>query len=162
MRRWYDTQASAEKLEKKWNDSGMTDCKSAPEFLLRLEIMHTQIDEDDLAFLAAAASDNPDFCRVMSDLVESSKLFDKALSKLEFYIDYYMAMSKGSAPDPLKFGRVQILDMYESGRLGMWRENVMFRDFIKKCVDKVDCLFKGKLEYVRSFRDWMSARGLDK
>lgn len=163
MRHKYGTKASIERLEKKWNDSGMTDCKSMPEFLLRLEVMHVQIDGDDLVFLSESALSDADFCRVMTDLVKSTTLFDKALTELEFYIDYYMAMSTGAKPDPLKYGRVRLLSMYEAG--GIWCSftrgscNVAeYRDFINVCVDKADCLFGGKLEHIKNFKDWLAAR----
>lgn len=152
-----------ERLEKKWNDSGMTDCKSMPEFLLRLEIMHVQIDGDDLVFLAESALSDTDFCRVMIDLVKSTTLFDKALMELEFYIDYYMAMSAGAKPDPLKYGRVRLLNMYEAGNIR--RSSIRgsgnateYRDFINVCADKADRLFGGRLEHIKNFKDWLAAR----
>lgn len=163
MRHTYGTKASIERLEKKWNDSGMTDCKSMPEFLLRFEVMHVQIDGDDLVFLSEFASSDADFCRVMTDLVKSTALFDKALMELEFYIDYYMAMSTGVKPDPLKYGRVRLLDMYETGSI---RCNLIhgsdnaagYRDFIGVCADKADRLFDGRLEHVKNFKGWLAAR----
>ena len=163
----YGTKASMERLEKKWNDSGMTDCKSMPEFLLRLEIMHVQIDGDDLAFLSESASSNADFCHVMTDLVKSTTLFDKALMELEFYIDYYMAMSADAKPDPLKYGRVRLLNMYEAGSLRCsfthGSGNVAeYRDFISVCADKADHLFGGKLEHIKNFKGWLAARAAGK
>ena len=167
MRHTYDTKASIERLEKKWNNSGMTDCKSMPEFLLRLEVMHIQIDGDDLVFLSESASFDADFCHVMTDLVKSTTLFDKALMELEFYIDYYMAMSADAKPDPLKYGRVRLLNMYEAGsiRCGFTRgsSNVAeYIDFISVCVDKVDHLFGGRLEHIKNFKDWFAARAAGK
>lgn len=167
MRHKYGTKASMERLEKKWNDSGMTDCKSMPEFLLRLEIMHVQIDGDDLAFLSESASSNADFCRVMTDLVKSTTLFDKALMELEFYIDYYMAMSADAKPDPLKYGRVRMLNMYEAGSLRcnftQGSGNVAeYRDFICACADKADRLFDGRLEHIKNFKGWLAARAAGK
>ena len=159
MRHTYGTKASIERLEKKWNDSGMTDCKSMPEFLLRLEVMHFNIDGDDLVFLSEFALNDIDFCRVMIDLVKSTTLFDKALMVLEFYIDYYMAMSAGAKPDPLKYGRIRLLNMYETGSIRRGFGNaVEYRDFISACVDKADRLFGGKLEHVKNFKDWLAAR----
>lgn len=167
MRHKYGMKASVERLEKKWNDSGMTDCKSMPEFLLRLEVMHVQIDGDDLVFLSESASSDADFCRVMTDLVKSTTLFDKALMELEFYIDYYMAMSADAKPDPLKYGRVRLLNMYEAGsiRCGFTRGSgsvAEYRDFISVCVDKADRLFGGKLEHIKNFRGWFAARAAGK
>ena len=159
MRHTYGTKASIERLERKWNDSGMTDCKSMPEFLLRLEVMHFNIDGDDLVFLSEFALNDIDFCRVMIDLVKSTTLFDKALMVLEFYIDYYMAMSAGAKPDPLKYGRIRLLNMYETGSIRRGFGNaVEYRDFISACVDKADRLFGGKLEHVKNFKDWLAAR----
>ena len=164
MRHTYGTKASIERLEKKWNDSGMTDCRSMPEFLLRFEVMHFQIDGDDLVFLAESALSDTDFCRVMIDLVKSTTLFDKALTELEFYIDYYMAMSADVKPDPLKYGRVRLLNMYETGgsiRYSFTRGSgnaAEYRDFISVCADKADRLFGGKLEHVKNFKDWLAAR----
>lgn len=163
----YGTKASMERLEKRWNDSGMTDCKSMPEFLLRLEIMHVQIDGDDLAFLSEFASSDADFCRVMTDLVKSTTLFDKALMELEFYIDYYMAMSADAKPDPLKYGRVRLLNMYEAGSIRCsfthGSGNVAeYRDFISVCADKADRLFGGKLEHIKNFKGWLAARAAGK
>ena len=159
MRHTYGTKASIERLEKKWNDSGMTNCKSMPEFLLRLEVMHIQIDGDDLVFLSEFATSNVDFCHVMTDLVKSTTLFDKALMELEFYIDYYMAMSVDAKPDPLRYGRVRLLNMYETGSIRRGFGNaVEYRDFISACVDKADRLFGGKLEHVKNFKDWLAAR----
>lgn len=167
MRHKYGTKASMERLEKKWNDSGMTDCKSMPEFLLRLEVMHVQIDGDDLVFLSGIASSDADFCRVMTDLVKSTTLFDKALMELEFYIDYYMAMSADAKPDPLKYGRVRLLNMYEAGsiRCSFIRGSgdvAEYRDFISVCADKADRLFGGKLEHIKNFRGWLAARAAGK
>ena len=163
MRHTYGTKASIKRLEKKWNDSGMTDCKSMPEFLLRLEVMHIQIDGDDLVFLSEFATSNVDFCHVMTDLVKSTTLFDKALMELEFYIDYYMAMSAGAKPDPLKYGRVRLLNMYETGSIRHGSGNVAeYRDFICACADKADHLFGGKLEHIKNFKDWFAARAAGK
>lgn len=167
MRHKYGTKASMERLEKKWNDSGMTDCKSMPEFLLRLEIMHVQIDGDDLVFLAESALSDTDFCRVMIDLVKSTTLFDKALMELEFYIDYYMAMSADAKPDPFKYGRVRLLNMYEAGSLQRsfthGSSNVVeYKDFICVCADKADHLFDGKLEHIKNFKGWLAARAAGK
>ena len=167
MRHTYGTKASIERLEKKWNDSGMMDCKSMPEFLLRFEVMHVQIDGDDLVFLSEFASSDADFCRVMTDLVKSTTLFDKALMELEFYIDYYMAMSAGVKPDPLKYGRVRLLNMYEAGsiRCSFTRGSgnvAEYRDFINVCADKADHLFDGKLEHIKNFKDWFAARAAGK
>ena len=159
MRHTYGTKASIERLERKWNDSGMTDCKSMPEFLLRLEVMHFNIDRDDLVFLSEFALNDIDFCRVMIDLVKSTTLFDKALMVLEFYIDYYMAMSAGAKPDPLKYGRIRLLNMYETGSIRRGFGNaVEYRDFISACVDKADRLFGGKLEHIKNFKNWLAAR----
>ena len=163
MRHAYGTKASIERLDKKWNDSGMTNCKSMPEFLLRFEVMHFHIDGDDLVFLSESALDDADFCRVMTDLVKSTALFDKALMELEFYIDYSMAMSAGAKPDPLKYGRVRLFSMYEAGNIRRssirGSGNVVeYRDFISACVDKADRLFGGKLEHIKNFKDWLVAR----
>ena len=159
MRHTYGTKASIERLEKKWNDSGMTNCKSMPEFLLRFEVMHFHIDGDDLVFLFESALDDVDFCRVMTDLVKSTTLFDKALMELEFYIDYYMAMSADVKPDPLKYGRVRLLSMYETGSIRHSSGNATeYRDFICVCADKADHLFGGKLEHIKNFKDWLAAR----
>lgn len=159
MRHAYGTKASIERLEKKWNDSGMTNCKSMPEFLLRFEVMHFHIDGDDLVFLFESALDDADFCHAVTDLVKSTALFDKALMELEFYIDYYMAMSVGAKPDPLKYGRVRLLNMYETGGIRRGSGNaVEYRDFISACVDKADRLFGGKLEHIKNFKDWLAAR----
>lgn len=159
MRHAYGTKASIERLEKKWNDSGMTNCKSMPEFLLRFEVMHFHIDGDDLVFLSESALDDADFCHVMTDLVKSTALFDKALMELEFYIDYYMAMSVGAKPDPLKYGRIRLLNMYETGGIRRGSGNaVEYRDFISAYVDKADRLFGGKLEHIKNFKDWLAAR----
>ena len=163
MRHTYGTKASIERLDKKWNDSGMTNCKSMPEFLLRFEVMHFHIDGDDLVFLSESALDDADFCRVMTDLVKSTALFDKALTELEFYIDYYMAMSAGAKPDPLKYGRVRLLNMYETGSIRHSSSNVAeYRDFISACVDKADRLFGGKLEHIKNFKDWFAVRAAGK
>ena len=159
MRHAYGTKASIERLDKKWNDSGMTNCKSMPEFLLRFEVMHFHIDGDDLVFLSEFALSDIDFCRVMTDLVKGTTLFDKALMELEFYIDYYMAMSVGAKPDPLKYGRVRLLNMYEAGNIRHGSGNATeYRDFINVCVDKADRLFGGKLEHIKNFKDWLAAR----
>lgn len=163
MRHAYGTKASIERLEKKWNDSGMTNCKSMPEFLLRFEVMHFHIDGDDLVFLSEFALNDIDFCRVMTDLVKSTTLFDKALTELEFYIDYYMAMSAGAKPNPLKYGRVRLLSMYETGSIRRSSGNVAeYRDFICVCADKADHLFGGKLEHIKNFKDWFAARAAGK
>lgn len=163
MRHTYGTKASIERLEKKWNYSGMTDCKSMPEFLLRFEVMHFHIDGDDLVFLSESALDDVDFCCVMTDLVKSTALFDKALMELEFYIDYYMAMSAGAKPDPLKYGRVRLLNMYEAGNIRRSSirgsgNAIEYRDFINVCADKADRLFGGRLEHIKNFKDWLAAR----
>lgn len=159
MRRKYGTKSSMERLEKKWDSSGMTDCRSAPEFLLRFEVMHCPVDGDDLLFLAETAMSNPEFCRVMTELVKGASLFDKALTELEFYIDYYMAMTANSAPDPLEYGRVRLFDMFETGMLTHnFTDGSASRDFITACVDKADRLFGGRLEHIKHFRCWLAAR----
>ena len=156
MRHKYGMKASVEGLKKKWNDSGMTDCKSMPEFLLRLEVMHVQIDGDDLVFLSKFASGNADFCHVMADLVKSTMLFDKALMELEFYIDYYIAMSADAKPDPLKYGHIRLFDMFETGVLTHnFADGSAGMNFIKACIDKVDSLFNGRLSHVKHFRQWL-------
>ena len=99
----------------------------------------------------------------MTDLVKGTTLFDKALMELEFYIDYYMAMSAGAKPDPLKYGRVRLLNMYETGSIRRSSGNVAeYRDFICVCADKADHLFGGKLEYIKNFKDWFAARAAGK
>lgn len=161
MRHEYGTKASTERLEKKWNGSGMTDCKSMPEFLFRLEVMHVQIDGDDLAFLSEFASmhNNAEFCRIMTDLVKNTALFDEALMELNFYIDYYMAMSAGMKPDPLKYGHIRLFDMFESGTLlHNFTNGSASMDFAAACADKADALFNGRLEHVGRFRLWLGRK----
>ena len=156
MRHAYGTKASIDRLDKKWNDSGMTNCKSMPEFLLRFEVMHFHIDGDDLVFLSESALDDADFCHVMTDLVKSTALFDKALMELEFYIDYYIAMSADAKPDPLKYGHIRLFDMFETGVLTHnFADGSAGMNFIKACIDKVDSLFNGRLSHVKHFRQWL-------
>lgn len=145
--------ASEDDLGRKWKESGLTDCKSAPEFLLRLEIAKLDVGEEDFDYLSDKASDDVEFCHVMHGLVEDTPTFDEALSKLVFYIDYYMAMTGGKTPDPLDFGRVKIIDRYESGVIGRRSgpSAYEFRRFVLACAEKANKIFNGGLVHARRF-----------
>ena len=142
--------ADRKELERKWKESGMTCCRSASEFLLRLEIAKLEISEPDLEYLADCASRDCEFCKVMYDLAVDTNLFNKALSDLDFYIDYYMAMSSSEKPDPLKFGRIRLLDKYETGAIRRSLDD-SFLSFLQACADSADGIFEGKLEHASRF-----------
>jgi len=145
-------------LERKWKNSGMTGCRSAPEFLLKIDVLGIKIEDDDLEYLINYAAHNLEFCDVMRGVIADTAIFDEQLRKLIFYIDYYMAMTRENQPDPMKFGRIKIFDKCE---LSSYRhfihksESLPFISMMNACADKVDILFEGRLEHVKHFKSWL-------
>lgn len=141
-------------LESKWKNSGMLDCTSMSEFLLRLEILQITIQEKDLIYLADIARNNSDLCNILAELAENTKIFDCILSNISFYNDYYLATMNSESPDPLKYGHINFLDIFltfPSSNL-----NKDFLNFLSICLNKVDLFFDGKLESINYFKKYLN------
>lgn len=151
-----------EALNRRWKDSGLTGCGSAPEFLLRMDAAGVVPDADDMEYLLRVAGNSREFRPVMVELVSGTDVFDGILSDLTFYIDYYYKAMQGSSPDPMKYGRVRALDMIQGGRIfpytTAWDGADTAYGLAAAYADKVDSLFGGRLEHAREFRKWLDAK----
>jgi hypothetical protein len=123
----------------------MIKCGSLSEFILRLEISSIKMDYFDFIYLSEYAAINFEFCQVMIELIETTKLCDNFLFKLNFYSDFYLAISENKNPDPLKFGRIEIIELYQAGFFGI--KNSIFKKYILVCVNKINNFFENKLKH---------------
>lgn len=138
-------------LDQKWKDSDMIKCGSLSEFILRLEVSSIKIDYFDFIYLSEYAAINSEFCQIMTELIETTKLCDNFLFKLNFYSDFYLDIAKNKNPDPLKFGKIEIIELYESGFFGI--KNSIFKKYILVCVNKINNFFENKLKHTFQFKN---------
>jgi hypothetical protein len=123
----------------------MIKCGSLSEFILRLEVSSIKIDYFDFIYLSEYAAINSEFCQIMIELIETTKLCDNFLFKLNFYSDFYLDIAENKNPDPLEFGRIEIIELYESGFFGI--KNSIFKKYILVCVNKINNFFENKLKH---------------
>ena len=132
-------------LDQKWKNSNMIKCGSLSEFILRLDVSSIKIDYFDFIYLSEYAAINFEFCQIMIQLIKTTKLLDNFLFKLNFYSDFYLAISENKNPDPLKFGRIEIIELYQAGFFKI--KNSIFEKYILVCINKINNFFENKLEH---------------